>query len=76
MQKGCAIIVIINMEGQRSLGTAHMISCTLQECAKTAISTITTGRKESRKKDKKMSMRKLTLKASNIIKYNNETQKK
>ncbi len=76
MQKVCATIVIINMEGQRSRGTAHMISCTLQECVKTAISTITTGRKEQRKKDKKMSMRKLTLKASNIIKYNNETQKK
>lgn len=75
MQKECAIIAIINMEGQRSLGTAHMISCTLQECVKTAISTITTGRKESRKKEIEMSMRRLTLKACNIIKYNNETQK-
>lgn len=73
MQKVCATIVIINMEGQRSRGTAHMISCTLQECVKTAISTITTGRKEWRNKERKMSMRKLTLKASNIIKYNNET---
>ena len=54
MQRECAITVITNMEEQRSLGTAHMISFTLQECAKTVILTIITERKEWRSKDKRM----------------------
>ncbi len=37
MPKECAITATTNSVGLRNLGTAHIISCMLMECAKTAI---------------------------------------
>ena len=45
MPRGCATTVITSMAGPKNHGTAHIPSYTLQECAKIAISTTTTGKR-------------------------------
>ncbi len=49
MQRGCAVIVTINMEERRNLGTVLMISCTQMACVKIAILILITEKEGSKR---------------------------
>lgn len=75
MQKECAIIVITNTEEQKSHGIALMRNFTLLECVRIVTSTIITERKGNKRTGRAMKIRRLTIKASNIILVSNEIVK-
>lgn len=47
MQRDSATTAITSTGGRKNLGTVLTRSCMLQECARTATSIVTTGRKDS-----------------------------